>query len=455
MKLFTVIKNIWSIKELRDRITFTLLLLLIYRVGTFVVLPGVVPAALERNSQNRGANDLLGLINVFTGGAFDNAAVFALGVMPYITASIIVQLLGFAVPYFQRLQTREGESGRKRLNQITRLLTVAITLVQGGAYLKLVNGIPGAVSPNIPESIFWFSNIIILTSGTIFCMWLGERITDKGIGNGVSLIIMTGIIARLPQSFVFEFQKLFGDGQLLLFFIELAFFFVIVLATVLVIQGVRRIPIQFAKRMVGRTGGAMPQSSARDYLPLKVNSAGVMPIIFAQALMFLPATAFQYMSGEDAQAGGRIHMFNDIYSLGYNVVFFTLIVVFTYVYTALMINPTNYAEYLKRSNAFIPGVKPGEATAGYIDNIMTRITLPGAVFLGMIGILPSIAATLGVNQQFALFFGGTTLLIMVGVALDTLQVIESYLLTKKYDGLIKSGRIQGRTTQGIQIGQPQ
>lgn len=455
MKLFTVIKNIWSIKELRDRITFTLLLLLIYRVGTFVVLPGVVPAALERNSQNRGANDLLGLINVFTGGAFDNAAVFALGVMPYITASIIVQLLGFAVPYFQRLQTREGESGRKRLNQITRLLTVAITLVQGGAYLKLVNGIPGAVSPNIPESIFWFSNIIILTSGTIFCMWLGERITDKGIGNGVSLIIMTGIIARLPQSFVFEFQKLFGDGQLLLFFIELAFFFVIVLATVLVIQGVRRIPIQFAKRMVGRTGGSMPQSSARDYLPLKVNSAGVMPIIFAQALMFLPATAFQYMSGEDAQAGGRIHMFNDIYSLGYNVVFFTLIVVFTYVYTALMINPTNYAEYLKRSNAFIPGVKPGEATAGYIDNIMTRITLPGAVFLGMIGILPSIAATLGVNQQFALFFGGTTLLIMVGVALDTLQVIESYLLTKKYDGLIKSGRIQGRTTQGIQIGQPQ
>ncbi|MCK6690751.1 MAG: preprotein translocase subunit SecY [Thermoanaerobaculia bacterium] len=455
MKLFTVIKNIWSIKELRDRILFTLTLLLIYRVGTFVVLPGVVPAALEKASQNRSANDLLGLINVFTGGAFDNAAIFALGVMPYITASIIVQLLGFAVPYFQRLQTREGESGRKRLNQITRLLTVAITLVQGGAYLKLVNGIPGAVSPNIPESIFWFSNIIILTSGTIFCMWLGERITDKGIGNGVSLIIMTGIIARLPQSFVFEFQKLFGDGQLLLFFIELAFFFVIVLATVLVIQGVRRIPIQFAKRMVGRTGGSLPQSSARDYLPLKVNSAGVMPIIFAQALMFLPATAFQYLSGEDAQAGSRIHMFNDIYSLGYNVVFFILIVVFTYVYTALMINPTNYAEYLKRSNAFIPGVKPGEATAAYIDNIMTRITLPGAVFLGLIGVLPSFAATLGVNQQFALFFGGTTLLIMVGVALDTLQVIESYLLTKKYDGLIKSGRIQGRTTQGIQVGQPQ
>ena len=455
MKLFTVIKNIWSIKELRDRIVFTLLLLLVYRVGSFVVLPGVVPAALEKASKSRGGNDLLGLINVFTGGAFDKAAILALGVMPYITASIIVQLLGFAVPYFQRLQTREGESGRKRLNQITRLLTVAITLVQGGAYLKLLNSIPGAVSPNIPESIFWFSNIIILTSGTIFSMWLGERITDKGIGNGVSLIIQVGIIARLPQAFVFEFQKLFGDSQLLLFFIEMAFFFIIVLATVLVIQGVRRIPIQFAKRMVGRTGGSLPQSSARDYLPLKVNSAGVMPIIFAQALMFLPATAFQYLSGSNSQVGGRIHAFNDIYSLGYNVVFFILIVVFTYVYTALMINPTNYAEYLKRSNAFIPGVKPGEATASYIDNIMTRITLPGAFFLGLIGILPSIAATFGINQQFALFFGGTTLLIMVGVALDTLQVIESYLLTKKYDGLIKSGRIQGRSTSGIQVGQPQ
>ncbi len=454
MKLITVIKNIWSIQELRERILFTLLLILVYRVGTFIVLPGVVPAALERAASNRSANDLLGLINVFTGGAFDNAAIFALGVMPYITASIIVQLLGFAVPYFQRLQTREGESGRKRLNQITRLLTVAITLVQGGGYLQLVSSLPGAVSPDVPQGLFWFSNIIILTAGTIFCMWLGERITDKGIGNGISLIIMVGIIARLPQAFVFEFQKLFGDNQLLLFFVELAFFFAIVMLTVLVIQGVRRIPIQFAKRMVGRTGGGLPQASARDYLPLKVNSAGVMPIIFAQALMFLPATALQYFAGADARGVG-LRTFNDIYSFGYNAVFFILIVVFTYVYTALMINPTNYAEYLKRSNGFIPGVKPGEPTAAYIDTIMTRITLPGAIFLGAIGILPSVAASLGVNQQFALFFGGTTLLIMIGVALDTLQVIESYLLTKKYDGLIKSGRIQGRTTQGLQIGQPQ
>ncbi len=454
MKFITIIKNIWSIQELRERLLFTLLLILVYRVGTFIVLPGVVPAALERAAANRGANDLLGLINVFTGGAFDNAAIFALGVMPYITASIIVQLLGFAVPYFQRLQTREGESGRKRLNQITRLLTVAITLVQGGGYLQLVSSIPGAVSPEVPQGVFWFSNIIILTAGTVFCMWLGERITDKGIGNGVSLIIMVGIIARLPQAFVFEFQKLFGDNQLLLFFVELAFFFAVVMITVLVIQGVRRIPIQFAKRMVGRMGGGLPQSSSRDYLPLKVNSAGVMPIIFAQALMFLPATALQYLAGADAQSIG-LRTFNDIYSFGYNAVFFILIVVFTYVYTALMINPTNYAEYLKRSNAFIPGVKPGEATANYIDTIMTRITLPGAIFLGFIGILPSIAASLGVNQQFALFFGGTTLLIMIGVALDTLQVVESYLLTKKYDGLIKSGRIQGRATQGLQIGQPQ
>ncbi|MDO8368467.1 MAG: preprotein translocase subunit SecY [Saprospiraceae bacterium] len=454
MKFFTVLKNIWSIKELRERILYTLALLLIYRVGTFIVLPGVVPAALDKASQNRGGNDLLGLINIFTGGAFDNAAIFALGVMPYITASIIVQLLGFAVPYFQRLQTKEGESGRKRLNQITRMLTVAITLVQGGGYLQLMRSIPGGVSPDVPEGLFWFSNIIILTAGTIFCMWLGERITDKGVGNGVSIIIMSGIIARLPYAFSFEFVKLFGENRLLLFFVELAFFFLIVLATILVIQGVRRIPIQFAKRMVGRTGGTMPQASARDYLPLKINSAGVMPIIFAQALMFLPATAMQYLSGAGATGGG-IPMFSDIYSFGYNALFFTLIVVFTYVYTALMINPTNYAEYLKRNNAFIPGVKPGESTSEYIDNIMTRITLPGAVFLGLLGILPSIAAVLGVNQQFALFFGGTTLLIMVGVALDTLQVIESYLLTKKYDGLIKSGRIQGRSSSGIQVGQPQ
>jgi preprotein translocase subunit SecY len=454
-KFFKALADIWSIKELRDRILFTLALLMIYRVGTFIVLPGVVPAAMDTYSQNRSSNDLLGMINMFSGGAFDNAAVLALGVMPYITASIIVQLLGFAVPYFQRLQSKEGESGRKRLNQITRLLTIAITLVQGGGYLQLIRTVPGAVSPNIPDGLFWFSNIIILTAGAIFSMWLGERITDKGVGNGISLLIQAGIIARLPQAFVFEFQSLFGANRLLLFFVEMAMFFLITLATVLIIQGVRRIPLQFAKRMVGRTGGNLPTAGARDYLPLKVNSAGVMPIIFAQALMFLPATILQYIGGEDAAGSAGVQMFSDIYGFWYNLVFFIMIVVFTYVYTALMVNPTQYAEYLKRSNAFIPGVKPGEATSEYIDTIMTRITLPGAVFLGLIGIMPAFAAAAGVNQQFALFFGGTTLLIMVGVSLDTLQVIESYLLTQKYDGLIKSGRIQGRATSGVQLGQPQ
>jgi len=453
-KFFNSIRDIWSIKELRDRILFTLALLMVYRVGTFIVLPGVVPAAMDNYSQNRSSNDLLGMINLFSGGAFDNAAVLALGVMPYITASIIVQLLGFAVPYFQRLQTKEGESGRKRLNQITRLLTIAITLVQGGGYLQLVRSVPGAVSPNIPDGLFWFANIIILTAGAIFSMWLGERITDKGIGNGTSLIIQAGIIARLPAAFVFEFQKLFGDNQLVLFFIEMLSFFLITMATVLIIQGVRRIPLQFAKRMVGRTGSSLPTAGARDYLPLKVNSAGVMPIIFAQALMFLPATAMQYLQTGESTSGA-VSAFSDIYGFWYNLVFFLLIVIFTYVYTALIVNPNQYADYLKRSNAFIPGVKPGEATSEYIDTIMTRITLPGAVFLGLIGIMPAFAAAMGVNQQFALFFGGTTLLIMVGVALDTLQVIESYLLTQKYDGLIKSGRIQGRASSGVQIGQPQ
>ncbi|MDX2135950.1 MAG: preprotein translocase subunit SecY [Saprospiraceae bacterium] len=454
-KFFNSLRNIWSIKELRDRILFTLALLMVYRVGTFIVLPGVVPAAMDTYSQNRKSNDLLGMINLFSGGAFDNAAVLALGVMPYITASIIVQLLGFAIPYFQRLQTKEGESGRKRLNQITRLLTIAITLVQGGGYLQLVRTVPGAVSPNIPDGLFWFSNIIILTAGAVFSMWLGERITDKGIGNGISLIIQAGIIARLPASFVFEFQKLFGDNKLLLFFVEMAAFFLLTLLTVLIIQGVRRIPLQFAKRMVGRTGGNLPTAGARDYLPLKVNSAGVMPIIFAQALMFIPATVLQYTAGDAVAGTAGYQALSDIYGFWYNLIFFTLIVVFTYVYTALMVNPTQYADYLKRSNAFIPGVKPGEATSEYIDTIMTRITLPGAIFLGLIGVMPAFAAAAGVNQQFALFFGGTTLLIMVGVALDTLQVIESYLLTQKYDGLIKSGRIQGRSTQGVQVGQPQ
>jgi preprotein translocase subunit SecY len=444
-KFFETLRNIWSIKELKERILFTLLLLGIFRFGSFVVLPGVIPSILEQATANRGGNDLLGLINIFTGGAFNQASVFALGIMPYITASIIVQLLGFAVPYFQRLQQKEGESGRKKITQITRLLTVAITLVQGGAYLTMIRGY-GAVDPTIPPSIFWFCNIIILSTGTVFAMWLGEKITDRGIGNGISLLIMIGIIAALPSAFIFEFQSQLANSGLILFVFELAGFFAIVLATILIVQGVRKIPIQFAKRMVGRGANQMPVSGARDYIPLKVNAAGVMPIIFAQAIMFLPITAAQYLAGGDTgEATGLLRALNDFTSAPYNIVYFFLVVVFTYVYTALLVNPTQYAEYLKRQNAFIPGVKPGKATADFIDSVTTRVTLPGSIFLGIISIMPAIVARMGVNQGFALFFGGTSLLILVAVVLDTLQQVESYLLMRKYDGLVKSGRLKGRS----------
>ncbi len=443
-KFIETLRNIWSIKELKDRILLTLLLLGVFRFGSFVVLPGVIPSILEEATANRGGNDLLGLINIFTGGAFNQASVFALGIMPYITASIIVQLLGFAVPYFQRLQQKEGESGRKKITQITRLLTVAITLVQGGAYLTMIRGY-GAVDPSIPPAIFWFSNIIILSTGTVFSMWLGEKITDRGIGNGISLLIMIGIIAALPSSFIFEFQSQLANNGWIIFIFELAIFFAIILATVLIVQGVRKIPIQFAKRMVGRGANQMPVSGARDYIPLRVNAAGVMPIIFAQAIMFLPITAAQYLVGNTGEATGLLRAFNDFTSAPYNIVYFILVVVFTYVYTALLVNPTQYADYLKRQNAFIPGVKPGKATADFIDSVTTRVTLPGSIFLGIISILPAIAAKLGVNQGFALFFGGTSLLILVAVVLDTLTQVESYLLMRKYDGLVKSGRLKGRS----------
>ncbi|MCB0550352.1 MAG: preprotein translocase subunit SecY [Phaeodactylibacter sp.] len=451
-KLITTLKNIWKIKELRDRILFTMGMLLVFRFGSYVVLPGVIPSVLESATQNNNApNDLLGLINVFTGGAFNNAAVFALGIMPYITASIIIQLLGFAVPYFQRLQQKEGESGRKKLNQITRMLTVAITLVQGGGYLTYINSL-GAIDPTIPMGVFWISNIIILATGTVFAMWLGERITDRGIGNGVSLLITVGIIAKLPQSIVFEFQSQLENNGLLVFVLEMAVLFVVVMATVLIVQGVRRIPIQFAKRMVGRGANAMPAAGARDYIPLKVNASGVMPIIFAQALMFLPATIAQFVAsgGGDVAANPILRALNDFTSAPYNIIYFILVVLFTYVYTALLVNPQQYAEYLKRQNAFIPGIKPGKPTADFIDAVTTRITLPGSIFLGMISILPAFAAAFGVNIAFAMFFGGTSLLILVAVVLDTLQQIESHLLMRRYDGLVKSGRIQGRSrVQGI------
>ncbi|HEX5625233.1 MAG TPA: preprotein translocase subunit SecY [Saprospiraceae bacterium] len=443
-KLIETLKNIWSIQELKDKILYTLTLLVVFRVGSFIVLPGVDPEVLNQKATN-SANSLFGLINTYTGGAFDKASIFALGIMPYITASIIIQLLGFAVPYFQRLQQKEGDSGRKKLNQITRILTVFITLVQGGGYLTYVKSM-GAVDPNVSAFIFWFSNSIILAAGTIFCMWLGERITDRGIGNGVSLIIMIGIIASLPSAFAFELNS----QQLLLFIVELVILFLIVIACILVIQGVRKIPIQFAKRMVGRGTGALPTSTNRDYIPLKVNAAGVMPIIFAQAILFLPLTAVQYLSGNPALGTtGWLQTLTDPYGFWHNLLTFLLVVGFTYVYTALIVNPQNYAEYLKRQNAFIPGIKPGEDTEEFIDTTTTRITLPGAIFLGFLTILPAFAVIFGVNPDFARFFGGSSVLILVGVILDTLAQVESYLLMRKYDGLVKSGRIEGRFSQGV------
>ncbi len=442
-KFIDTLQNIWKIKELRERILFTLFILMVYRFGSFVVLPGVNASALDVGTN---ASDILGLINAFTGGAFGNAAVFALGIMPYITASIIIQLLGFAVPYFQKLQQKEGESGRKKITQLTRLLTVAITLVQGATYLTMIRSTPGAVDPSVPSSVFFFSNIIILSSGTILAMWLGEKITDKGIGNGISLLIMIGIIATLPTVFTAELVSAFNNN-IFFFLIEMILFFAIVLVTVLIVQGVRRIPIQFAKRMVGRTSGNIPATGVRDYIPLKVNASGVMPIIFAQAIMFLPMTIARFAAGDDvANSSALLSSLNDWKSIPYNILLFVLVVIFTYVYTALLVNPQQYAEYLKRQNSFIPGIKPGLATQDFIDSLTTRITLPGSVFLGLITIFPAIVAgVLGVNDGFAIFFGGTSLLILVAVVLDTLQQIESYLLMRKYDGLVKSGSLKGRS----------
>jgi preprotein translocase subunit SecY len=419
--------------------------LFVFRFGSFVVLPGVVPAALDKASQNTGGNDLLGLINTFTGGAFENASIMALGIMPYITASIIVQLLGFAVPYFQRLQQKEGESGRKKLNQITRLLTVAITLVQGGGYLTYINSIPGAIDPTMSKGLFWFSSTIILSAGTVFSMWLGERITDKGLGNGASLLIQIGIIASLPAALAGEIALQIGAGGLFKLILEFALLFVIIAAVILIIQGVRKVPIQFAKHVVQRGNSVMPAAGVRDYIPIKVNAAGVMPIIFAQALMFVPATIAQFSTGGGGAPTGFMRQLVDPFSITSSIITFVLVVAFTYVYTALIVNPTQYAEYLKRQNAFIPGVKPGKPTADFIDAITTRVTLPGSIFLGFIAILPAIAILFGVNQAFARFFGGTSILIAVGVLLDTLQQIESHLLMRRYDGLVKAGKIQGRS----------
>lgn len=445
--LIQTLKNIWKIDELRKRILFTLMVLAVFRAGSYVVLPGVIASQLKAAAANRGANDLLNLVNIYTGGAFNQASIFALGIMPYITASIIVQLLGFALPYFQRLQQHEGESGRKKLNQITRILTVGITLLQGGTYLAYINA-SNAIDPNVPRGIFYFVNSILLATGTVTAMWLGERITDKGIGNGVSLLIMIGIIARLPQALIFEVQQRFSSGGIFMLILELAALILVVFGAILMVQGVRKIPIQFAKRMVGRTG--LPVSGNRDYLPIKLNAAGVMPIIFAQAIMFLPGFAMQSLQGNTPSPFTQA--LNNYTSFTYNAIYFVLVILFTYVYVALIVNSQQYSEYLKRQNAFVPGVKPGSPTSEFIDTITSKITLPGAIMLAVLAVTPGLARAFGINNNFAAFFGGSTILILVGVALDTLQQIESYLLMRKYDGLVKSGNIKGRTGQGISIG---
>jgi preprotein translocase subunit SecY len=414
-----------------------------------VVLPGVNPSELAALA-NQTSSGLLGLLNMFSGGAFSNASIFALGIMPYISASIVVQLLGMAIPYFQKLQ-KEGESGRKKINQITRYLTILITGFQAQAYianlvsqLRNTDGTITAIMPFDGTSVspfFWVSSTVILISGTMFVMWLGERITDKGIGNGISLIIMIGIIARLPFSLFAEFVSRLEEqgGGLVIFILEIAVLVFVILLTILLVQGTRRIPVQYAKRIVGNK----QYGGVRQYIPLKVNAAGVMPIIFAQAIMFLPVTVAGFTNTD---MSGFVAAFSNINGFWYNLVFFFMILLFTYFYTAITINPSQMAEDMKKNGGFIPGVKPGRKTAEFIDNVMSKITLPGSIFLGLVAIMPAIVSLVGVNQQFAQFYGGTSLLILVGVVLDTLQQIESHLLMRHYDGLTKSGRIKGRAS---------
>ncbi len=444
-KLRENIRNIFKIEELRKRITYTILIVLIYRFGSYVVLPGIDPNQLAE-LQNQSSSGLLGLLNMFSGGAFANASVFALGIMPYITASIIVQLLGMAIPYFQRLQ-KEGESGRRKINQITRYLTVVIVGVQAPGYIANLRAqLPSeAIYPFVaggsPTLFFWISSIVILIAGTLFVMWLGERITDKGLGNGISLIIMIGIIARLPFALFAEVASRFtqGHGGPIFFLIEIVVLVLVIIMTIMLVQGTRKIPVQYAKRVVGNK----QYGGVRQYIPLKVNAAGVMPIIFAQAIMFVPITIAGFTQSESMS--GFMAAFTNMNGFWYNFVFFILIIAFTYFYTAVTINPAQMAEDIKKNGGFIPGVKPGKKTQEFFDEIISRITLPGSIFLGIVAIMPAIVSILGVNQQFAQFYGGTSLLILVGVVLDTLQQIESHLLMRHYDGLTKAGRIKGRS----------
>lgn len=437
-KLVETLKNIYKIEELRKRVLYTLGLLLVYRLGSFVVIPGINPNALGEGSalaNQLDSNGLLGLLNVFSGGAFGNAAILALGVMPYITASIIIQLMGMMVPYFQKMQ-KEGESGRRKMNQWTRFLTIGVLMLQGPAYVaNLYHQVPQAfVYGNSFMFISYATTILI--AGTMFIMWLGEKITDKGIGNGISLIIMIGIVARLPHALLAEVNARFqtSDGSAIMLILELVLLFLVFMATIALVQAVRKIPVQYAKRIIGNK----QYGGVRQYIPLKMNAANVMPIIFAQALMFIPMLFVNI-------APGFAGAYADMRGFWYNITLALLVVAFTYFYTAIIINPQMMADDMKRNGGFIPGVKPGKQTVNYIDNIMTRITLPGSFFLAIVAILPALAMKfLNIQQAFAYFYGGTSLLIMVGVVLDTLKQIESYLLMRHYDGLMKTGRIQGR-----------
>lgn len=444
-KFFETVRNIWKIDDLRGRIVLTLTLILVYRIGCFIILPGVDQDALDSGAGVPGGG-LGDLLNLFSGGAFNNASIFALGIMPYISASIIMQLMGIAVPTIQKLQ-REGESGRKKINQWTRILTIIICVFQAPTYLAMYVRSKNAVSPDLWDggiSIWLVAAIFILVAGTMFVMWIGEKITDKGIGNGISLLIMIGIIARFPGAFLEEAGVKMDDMGMVMFLVEIVFFILVIAFCILLVQGTRRIPIQHAKRIVGGRGGRqMMTQGQRQYLPLKVNAAGVMPIIFAQAIMFIPALL-----------PGVGSTFGDIFGFWYNVVFGLMIIIFTYFYTAVTVDPNKIADELKRSGGFIPGVKPGRKTAEFIDNLLSRITLPGSILLAIVAVLPAIAFHfMGVTPNFAMFYGGTSLLIMVGVVLDTLQQIESHLLSNHYDGLMKGTKIKGRGSSLPPVGQ--
>ena len=442
MRLVDTIKNIWKIEDLRKRLVVTFLLILVYRVGCYVVLPGIDPNQLAA-MKSFTSGGLMQLLDMFSGGAFSQASIFALGIMPYITASIVIQLLGMVLPQFQKLQ-REGESGHMKINQYTRYLTVLILLLQAPAYLfNLEYQVNSAAHGTM--ALTWLDKTymtVILAAGSMFIMWLGERITDKGVANGISFIILIGIIARLPGAFIEEFMGRISSAQggLVMLVIEIVLLFAVILGAVLLVQGTRKVPVQYAKRIVGNK----QYGGARQYIPLKVNAAGVMPIIFAQAIMFIPLTLAGF--GSRGEASSIVKALTNMEGFWYNFIYFLMIVAFTYFYTAITVRPTQMSEDMKRNNGFIPGVKPGKKTADYLDSIMSRITLPGSIFLGIVAIMPAFARICGVTHSFAQFFGGTSLLIMVGVVLDTLQQIESHLLMHHYDGLMKSGKLKGRTT---------